>query len=113
MGSVLPILLFWTILVPANKIYFSYSGSFVSYISSFEVIRTFITGVLSPVSIDSFTITEPLIKMVSHGNARPSSGISIMSPGTNSVEFISTGSINSLFSFFLYTRTGQEYLDIS
>ena len=71
------------------------------------------TGVLSPVSIDSLIITEPLIKTPSHGKASSSSGISNISPGTNSVELISIGPKHSLFSFFLYTLTGQEYLDIS
>ena len=100
-GFPFPIFLFWTTFVPPNKIYLSLSGSFVLKTLSVPAILTFITGVLSPVSIDSFIITLPSIKMVSHGIANPSSGISNKSPGTNSVESISTASINSFFSFFL------------
>ena len=76
--------------------------------SSADVILTLMTGVLSPVNIDSLIIIEPLVNIVSQGIDKPSSGISNISPGTNSVEFISTGAIISLFSFFLYTLTGHE-----
>ena len=107
-GDPFPIFLFWTTLVPPNKIYLSLSASFVLKILSVPDILTLITGVLSPVSIDSLIITLPSIKIASQGSASPSSGISNKSPGTNSVEETSIGSMYSFFSFFLKTLTGQE-----
>ena len=100
-GDPFPIFLFWTTLVPPNKIYLSLSASFVLKIFSVPAILTLITGVLSPVNIDSLIITLPSIKIASQGRARPSSGISNKSPGTNSVEETSIGSIYSSLSFFL------------
>lgn len=41
------------------------------------------TGILSPVSIASFMMHCPLSKIISHG-IRQFSGISTISPGTNS-----------------------------
>ena len=56
---------------------FSLYGSF-----DMNGMQLFMTGILSPVSIASFTMADPVSKIMSHGSDMPS-GTTTTSPGTN------------------------------
>jgi hypothetical protein len=68
-----------------------------------------ITGTDSPVSILSFTMQEPVKRIISQG-IKQLSGTTMTSPGTNSsLETVNnSGSLNNFY--FLLTRTSQLYL---
>lgn len=79
-----------------------------SYISLVKGIEFLITGILSPVSMLSFTMQDPVRRAKSHG-IEVISGISTTSPGTKSILSI----YFKLFSFpSLMALIGQLYYAI-
>lgn len=98
-----PNFLAYITLVPPYRVYFqSLSGLQISFANG----RAFlITGMLSPVSMLSFTMQEPVRRTRSQGILQPS-GISMTSPGTNSVLSIYVKLVSSPD---LITQTGQLY----
>lgn len=67
------------------------------------------TGTLSPVSMDSLTIAEPVSNTISHGSVQPS-GTSTTSPGTRSELSTTLKSVLHLpKSVKTLNLIGQEY----
>jgi len=93
--------------VPANNVD-CFPSSFGLYLFELYGNEDLITGIDSPVSIDSFITHDPLSKITSQGMIYPS-GISIISPGTKFNEltfFLPFTTSSSIFKWPLSYFTG-------